>query len=143
MATIDPLQTEYRNVMRVQAIPTADAATLNTLAAQVDGSGLSLSAATATVVHMAINTTTVATFAYNFFTGATPRATGLDYLVSPTGPNPNNINSAFYQSYNITNRYIDFSVNLGKFGEGAPAFAANYGALSLTDATAKAYTEIF
>ena len=143
MATIDTLQAEYRNVMRVQAIPAADAATLTGLAAQVDASSLTLAAATDAVVHLAINTTTVATFAYNFFTGATPRAAGLDYLVSPTGPNPNNINSAYYQSYALTNRYIDFSVNLGKFGEGAAAFAANYGALSLTDATTKAYTEIF
>ncbi len=95
------------------------------------------------IVAKAINTTSVATMAYQFFTGKIPGQAGIDYLVSPTGPNANNLNSAYYQSFNLENRYINFAVNLGKLGEGKDAFAATYGALSLFDATREAYKTIF
>jgi Ca2+-binding RTX toxin-like protein len=88
-------------------------------------------------------TTSVATLAYQFFTGKIPSQGGIDYLVSPTGPNGNNLNSAYYQSFNTENRYINFAVNLGKFGEGAAGFATGYGGLSLFEATRKAYAAIF
>jgi Ca2+-binding RTX toxin-like protein len=88
-------------------------------------------------------TTSVATISYQFFTGRTPSSAGLDFLVSSTGPNPNNLNSAYYQSFNIENRYINFAVNLGKLGEGAAAFQAAYGSLDLFAATKKAYEVIF
>jgi serralysin len=67
----------------------------------------------------------------------------MDFLVSPTGPNANNLNSAYYQSFSLENRYINFAVNLGKLGEGAASFQARYGALSLFDATRQAYATIF
>ena len=67
----------------------------------------------------------------------------MDYLVSPTGPNPNNLNSAYYQSFSLENRYINFAVDLGKLGAGEASFSATYGALSLFDATRLAYTTIF
>jgi hypothetical protein len=95
------------------------------------------------VVQAAQNTSSVATMAYEFFTGTTPSSGGMDYLVSPTGPNPNNLNSAYYQFFNIENRYINFAVNLGKLGAGAAAFNAAYGSLSLFDATKQAYGTIF
>ncbi|MET3664707.1 hypothetical protein [Caulobacter sp. 1776] len=88
-------------------------------------------------------TTSVATLAYEFFTGKIPGQGGIDYLVSPTGPNANNLNSAYYQSFNLENRYINFAVNLGKLGEGKDAFLSKYGALSLFDATREAYRTIF
>ena len=88
-------------------------------------------------------TTSVATLAYEFFTGKIPGQAGVDYLVSPTGPNANNLNSAYYQSFNLENRYINFAVNLGKAGEGKDAFLAKYGALSFVDATREAYKTIF
>ena len=91
----------------------------------------------------AVSTTGVADLAYQFFTGHTPTAAGMDYLVSPTGPNGNNLNSGYYAQFSTTNRYINFGANLGKVGEGAAAFQANYGSLSLTDATSKAYAAIF
>ena len=69
--------------------------------------------------------------AYEFFTGKIPSAAGMDYLVSPTGPNPNNLNAAYYQSFSIENRNINFAVNLGKSGEGAAKFQTEYGALDL------------
>jgi serralysin len=100
-------------------------------------------AAISSVVSAAGATTSVATLAYQFFTDKIPSAAGLDYLVSPTGPNPNNLNSAYYQSFSLENRYINFAVNLGKLGEGKDAFAAAFGSKTLAQATTDAYAEIF
>ena len=99
--------------------------------------------AIAQVVKNADATSTVAVLSYQFFTGHTPTAVGMDFLIAPDGPNRNNLNSAYYQDFNIENRYINFAVNLGKVGEGAAAFASTYGALSLNEATRKAYAAIF
>jgi Ca2+-binding RTX toxin-like protein len=95
------------------------------------------------VIKAADATTSVATMAYQFFTGKIPTAAGLDFLVSPSGPNPNNLNSAYYQTFNLENRYINFAMNLGKVGEGQAGFAGAYGSLSLAEATKKAYGVIF
>ncbi len=78
-----------------------------------------------------------------FFTGKIPIFGGIDYLVSASGPNPNNLNSAYFQSFNLENRYINFAVNLGRDGEGKAAFQTEFGSLSLFDATKKAYAKIF
>jgi Ca2+-binding RTX toxin-like protein len=104
---------------------------------------LNASQALVEIVAKAGATTSVATLAYEFFTGKIPSQAGIDYLVSPTGPNSNNLNSAYYQSFNLENRYINFAVNLGRDGEGKAAFAAKYAALSLFDATREAYRTIF
>ena len=92
---------------------------------------------------LADGTTSVATMSYQFFTGATPTPAGLDYLVSPTGGDSNNLNSPYYFDFSTTNRYINFAANLGKLGAGAAAFQAAYGSLSLADATSKAYAAIY
>ncbi len=110
---------------------------------QVANGLISIGDATTALVREANATSSVATLSYQFFTGRIPSLAGMDFLVSPTGPNPNNLNSAYYQGFNIENRYINFAVNLGKGGEGAAAFAAGYGALDLFAATKKAYGEIF
>jgi len=145
MATYQALQSYYSNTLRVNIsqIPAADAAKLTALSARVDANTLSFAAAAAEVAKLGINTTSVATLSYQFFTGAIPRDQGIDYLVSPGGGNVNNLNSAYYQNFNIENRYINFAVNLGKLGEGAAKFQADYGQLSLTQALVKAYTQIF
>lgn len=104
---------------------------------------LTRASAQAQVLASAATTTSVATLSYEFFTGKIPSAAGLDYLVSPTGPNPNNLNSAYYQSFNLENRYINFAVNLGRDGEGKASFATAFGGLSLLDATKAAYLKIF
>ena len=96
-----------------------------------------------TLVQTADATTSVAAMAYQFFTGKIPTASGFDYLVAPDGPNPDNLNSAYYQLFNLENRYINFAVNLGKMGEGKDAFAAKYGGLTLFEATRQAYKAIF
>jgi len=88
-------------------------------------------------------TTGVASLSYQFFTGKIPTEAGIDFLISPTGPNPNNLNSAYYAKFDTVNRYINFAVNLGKNGEAKDSFAAKYGAMSLFDATREAYKTIF
>ncbi len=145
MATLQVLETAYSDVARIKFanIPAADLTKLQTLASQVDASTLSLTDARAEIGKMVIASTSVANLAYAFFTGATPRMAGFDYLVSPTGGNANNLNSAYYTSFTAENRYINFAVNLGKTGEGAAKFTTAYGALDLTAAATKAYTDIF
>jgi len=91
----------------------------------------------------AASTTSVATLAYEFFTGKVPTQVGVDFLISATGGNANNLNSAYYAKFDTVNRYINFAVNLGRDGDGKASFAAGYGSLSLFDATKKAYAAIF
>ncbi|MET3665278.1 hypothetical protein [Caulobacter sp. 1776] len=139
------LKTYYDNLMRTDFahIPAAHQVLIANLSNQVDSGTLTLAAAQSQVLKLAGETTSVASLAYSFFTGGIPYSSGFDYLVSPNGSNPNNLNSAYYQSVTLENRYINFAINLGKGGEGASWFAANYGALSMSDALIKAYTEIF
>lgn len=145
MATLQVLRTAYSDVARIDFsnIPATDLAKLQALAQQVDASTLSLTDARAEIGKMAISSTSVAELSYAFFTGATPKMAGLDYLVSPTGGNANNLNSAYYTSFTAENRYINFAVNLGKVGEGQASFSAGYAALDLNAAATKAYAEIF
>ena len=119
-----------------------DANQLPMLSSQVSANQTTIEQALTTIEQFASATTTVASLTYEFFTGATPTAAGYQYLIdSPS--NPNNLDSSYYALFNIQNRYINFSVNLGKYGAGATPFNDTYGALSLSDAATKAYTEIF
>ena len=118
---------------------TAQRAGLLDIAAAVDAGTTTLARAELQVGHLADATTSVATLA---FTGKTPTSAGYDYLVNSTS-NANNLNTAYYAKFTQENRYINFAVNLGKIGAGAAAFTAAYGALSLSDATKKAYLEVF
>ena len=113
------------------------------IAAQLDSGQITAAAAQTALFHLVDGTTSVAEISYAFFTGATPTAAGLDYLVaSPL--NGNNLNSAYYAQFTTENRYINFAVNLATGqGAGAAAFQAAYGGLSLSDATAKAYQAVF
>lgn len=125
-----------------------DAQSLPYLESQVDGASqfgtnqTAMAQALNTIEHYADATTSVATLAYEFFTGATPNLGGYGYLVNGTA-NPNDLNSAYYARFTLPDRYIDFAVNLGKYGAGATGFNAAYGSLSLADAFAKAYDSIF
>ena len=120
----------------------AEANSLSTLASQVDAGSKTLAQVIATIGHYADATTSVATMNYQFFTGKTPTAAGLDYLVHSTG-NANDLNDAYYAQFSEENRYINFAVNLGKLGAGAQAFAATYGGLTLAQAVQTAYQQIF
>ncbi len=144
-ATLDTLKLQYANLLRVDAahIPASDLAALDDLAARLDAGQIGPADALAAVGRLSQATTQVAVFSYQFFTGQMPSLAGLDYLVSPTGPNPNNLNSAYYAPFNTGNRYINFAINLAKGGEGTAAFQAAYGALSLEATFDKAYLTIF
>lgn len=133
------------------ASPTVEAASDNILrAAPLDAAAMLVANGVMTeavaidqLVTRADATTSVATLSYQFFTGRIPSAAGVDYLVSPKGPNANNLNSAYYQDFSLENRYINFAVNLGRDGEGSARFLAEYGGLDLAAATQKAYGVIF
>jgi pimeloyl-ACP methyl ester carboxylesterase len=129
------------SVLRSSAAPAI--AVENQLVTGLNNGSLTQAAALQSLLQTAEATTSVATMAYEFFTGSAPSAAGIDYLVSPTGPNANNLNAAYYQSFSLENRYINFAVNLGKAGEGQAAFTAAYGSLSLFEATRTAYAKIF
>jgi Ca2+-binding RTX toxin-like protein len=131
------------SLLRASAAAGAGGVLTADLTAKITAGAMTQAAAIGEVVKAADQTTSVATLSYLFFTGKIPGQAGIDYLVSPTGPNGNNLNSAYYQFFNLENRYINFAVNLGKVGEGNAKFSAEYGALSLFDATKKAYAAIF
>ena len=162
VATVTRMETAFANVERATVLSTvAQAATIaladgttvpNPLAAQraglldlaaaVDAGSITQAAAFRQIGHLADATTSVATLAYEFFTGKTPTSAGYDFLVNNT-TNANNLNTPYYARFSEENRYINFAVNLGKLGAGATAFNAAYGALSLSDSVKKAYMEVF
>jgi hypothetical protein len=91
----------------------------------------------------ALPTTSVALTAYQFFTGKSPGAAGLKYLVnSPDNSSDLNDAGGIYAVMNTENRYINFAANLGLVGEGKAAFQTAYGALTFRAAIEKAYDVI-
>jgi hypothetical protein len=132
----------FENILRADPVGESESF-LNGLIADVSLAQSSVAGALAKVVERADASTSVASLSYQFFTGKVPTGAGFDYLIDPAGPNPNNLNSAYYQSFNLENRYINFAVNLGWQGEGRAGFEAEYGALTLAQATKAAYAEIF
>ena len=113
------------------------------IAAALDSGQLSLADAQNALYHLVDGSTSVAEISYAFFTGKTPTQAGLNYLVH-SAQNATDLNDPYYAQFTTENRYINFANNLATGpGAGAAAFQANYGALSLTDATAKAYAAIF
>jgi len=132
-------QVAYASLLRQ---PSSAQAALE-LSGKVGAGAISLAQAVSQLVKTAASTTSVATLSYEFFTGKVPSQVGIDFLISPTGPNSTNLNSAYYAQFDTINRYINFAVNLGKNGEAKDSFLANYGALSLFEATRKAYGAIF
>ncbi|MFY8142611.1 MAG: FG-GAP-like repeat-containing protein [Caulobacter sp.] len=136
--SLPALSEATRSILRL-----TDPVLTSTLSTKVSAGTLTNAAAMTEIIKAAGASTSVAVLAYEFFTGKIPGQAGVDYLVSPTGPNANNLNSKYYQSFNLENRYINFAVNLGKVGEGKAQFESKYGSLSLFDATREAYKTIF
>ena len=150
---VDPLPVEFQNLERA-LLTGVDALTPGTpvnaavqafqlLDSQYVHSTIGLAQAEAQLLHMVDGTTAVAVADYAFFTGFTPTAQGLDYLVH-SAANATDLNDPYYARFSTENRYINFAVNLATGpGAGAAAFAADYGSLSLADATSKAYLAVF
>lgn len=143
LSNAETLTQAFTNILRQAPTSTADAAFVTGLANSVSAGALTQAAAIVQIEQRAAATTSVAVLAYEFFTGAEPTKAGLDYLIAPSGGNAANLNSAYYQSFNAENRYINFAVSLGKGGDGAASFSATYGAMSLFDTTKAAYGLIF
>jgi serralysin len=137
------LETAYANILREPAGSWVGQATVGSLVAKIDNGDITLANAYEAIADLADGTTSVASLAYAFFTGLTPTQGGLDYLVSPSSPNANNINSPYYQGFTLENRYINFAVNLGKLGEGRAHFADAYGSRTLAETAKGVYAEIF
>lgn len=154
MATLANLISIYRNVHRIPANAelTADAAAqLNMMAGGIDaarngmmGDGWTYASAVQWIMDGANATTAVAVMAYGFIVDLPLNTAGLDYMVSPAGGNPNNLNSAYYAKFDTTNRYINFAVNLAKNGDGRANFIETYGENGTMYATLqKAYLKLF
>jgi Ca2+-binding RTX toxin-like protein len=141
--TLVRLTNAFDNLLRYSPASDTDRAYVQGLTDKVVAGQMTEASALKAIVNLADATSAVATTSYAFFTGGTPSEGGMDYLVSPIGPNPNNLNSAYYQSFNAENRYINFAVNLGRDGAGATKFAAEYGTKTLFEATRSAYAKIF
>lgn len=155
MATIDNLVSIYRNVHRLPAnsdLP-ANAWTQLTLMAQgidiarggqLAGDLWTYAGAVAWIQDSAKATTEVAVMSYGFLADMTLGGSGLDYLVSATGGNPNNLNSEYYAQFSLENRFINFAVNLVKHGEAKDDFIKAYGESGTAYATfQKAYLKLF
>lgn len=95
----------------------------------------------AAIVEYSEDTSMVALEAYQFFTGKTPTKLGMSYLID-SADNPNDLTDPYYAVFNVGNRFINFAVNLGRYGEGHVGFEKDYGALSFEAAVAKAYEAI-
>ena len=112
------------------------------IATQLNAGQISQAQAETALAHVVDGTTSVAVASYAFFTGRTPSLAGLNYLVH-SAANPTDLNDPYYTRFTTENRYINFAANLGVLGDGRERFAADYGALNLRDATAKAYQAVF
>jgi len=90
-------------------------------------------------------TTSVAVITYQFFTGKTPTAAGLEYLLhAPDSVNASDLSDPYYLKFNVDNRYINFAINLASpQGQAHAWFAQTYGSLTFEQTLTKAYKEIF
>jgi hypothetical protein len=153
MAALDLLTAVYRNLQRLEPtrpIPTDHAAQLTQMAQGIEamkngqfGFMWSYESAVSWIQDSVRATTSVAALSYGFMTGGSPSTAGLDYLVSPTGANPNNLNSAYYAKFSMENRYINFAVAIAKEPAANMNFVSDFAPLSLFDAFKKAYGQIF
>ena len=154
MATLDNLVAIYRNVHRLSAgadLPADARVQINLMAQGIDaarngmvGDLWTYASAVSWIQDSVKATTQVAVMSYGFLADLTLSNLGADYLVSPNGGNPNNLNSAYYANFNLENRFINFAVNLVKHGEAKQNFIDAYGAsATASDTFQKAYAKLF
>ena len=136
--------TAFINIFRLGGaadISSADSARLAALDQQVSNGTITQTQAILQIGDWAAGSTAVAETSYQFFTGLTPTADGLSYLVhSPD--NSTDLSDAYYSQFDLENRYINFASNLGLHSDAAPGFAKDFGSLSFSDAVATAYDRI-
>jgi S-layer protein len=116
--------------------------TLDAYATQSQVGGVTDAVALANTLKLVNSTTAVAIETYQFFTGAAPSAAGLAFLVN-SDTNTTDLNDSYYAKFSSENRFINFAINLGVFGDGATNFAASYGTgVSFQQVVASAYDKI-
>ncbi|WP_143324432.1 matrixin family metalloprotease [Caulobacter sp. FWC2] len=142
LSAFPALKVAYGSLLRTAGVEMTHLAIAD-LSLRVGKGQINSAQAMGQILATADSTTSVASINYQFFTGKVPSLGGIDFLISPTGPNATNLNSVYYAQFDTVNRYINFAVNLGKNGEAKDSFAAKYGSLSLIDATKEAYKTIF
>ena len=144
--TTDQLVALYKNANLGQDPDAATKLTIDAYATQSQVGGITDAAAMANTLKLVNSTTAVAIETYQFFTGKAPSAAGLAYLVH-SDANTADLNDAYYAKFSAENRFINFAINLGVFGDGATAFAASYGNTTTSTVTyaqvvASAYDKI-
>jgi|GEM_PF-2100752 len=93
------------------------------------------------ILNSADDSTSVAVLTYQFFTGKSPTAVGVSYLVNST-TNAADLSDAYYAPLNLENRFMNFAGNLALVGEAKDAFASQYGAMSFASYVASIYDTI-
>jgi len=139
--TLDQLTQAYKAVHDGIAPDAATLATFQVQAALSANGQITDAQLLSQILNGADSTTALAVLSYQFFTGKSPTAAGLDYLVN-SATNLSDLNDAYYSKFSLENRYINFAANLGVQGEGASAFSAKYGAMSFGDYVASIYQTI-
>ncbi|WP_269713475.1 hypothetical protein [Caulobacter sp. NIBR2454] len=135
------VETAFKNALRVTSLTPelAKSAALVTTSVALDG--WTPRQVAWQMFDVTKQTTSVALGAYQFFTGLTPTAAGLDWLVNSPS-NLTDLNDGYYTRFTLENRYINFAANLGIVGEGRDVFAAAYKPLTFAQAVEKAYDTI-
>jgi len=136
-----PLPASEIDAMTQRVLRDVDPATSAGLQAGVDPQDLG--AVVSNLVKAAVGTTSIVTLSFEFFTGSTPTEAGVNYLVSSSAGGPSALNSAYFQGFNLENRYIQFATDLGKDATLGAAFTTTFSQLNLADATRLAYANIF
>ena len=139
--TAAQLTTFFTNVHVGRAPTAAEQLVLNAWASQNASGTLSDAMALQNVINTADGETAVAIATYQYFTGLTPTAGGLTYLVNSPA-NTTDLNDPYYANFGLENRYINFASNLALGGPSAAAFASTYGSLSITQVIEVAYETI-
>ena len=134
------LTTIYTNIHAGLAPSAAQQALLNAYAAQNNAGTLTDAQTLQAVIDTADGDSAVAIGSYQYFTGTSPSAAGLAFLVN-SATNATDLNDAYYQNFNQTNRFINCAANLGT-GAGAAAFKTAYGALTTSQTVDIAYETI-
>lgn len=93
------------------------------------------------ILASADKTTAVAVMTYQFFTGQSPSAEGMAYLLNST-TNGADLNDAYYAKFNLENRFMNFAANLAMGSSARPRFVDTYGAMSFGDYVASIYETI-
>ena len=140
--TANPALKAAYAAMMGHAPTAADQTLLNTTSKLMGEGSLSKTEALGQIANLADGTVALAEASYQFFTGRTPSQAGLAWLVSSPA-NPTDLNDAYYAGFSLENRYINFAVNLGKFGEGSASFISKFGTKTLAATVKDAYATIF